>query len=165
MVEQAVHNTTFREFLYRLHIANQLDRVVFDECHLAVTALSYRRAMALLPQLRELQVQTIFLTRTLPPVLVPEFQKHMLLDGACFIRGPTTRQDIYLGVHHCPPGQAHIQDFTLPRLRHSIAALEPGERGIIYYMWKALSEEIATALVGPVYHSESGTVEEKAQVL
>jgi ERCC4-related helicase len=55
-VEQAVHNTTFREFLYHLYIANQLDRVVFDECHLAVTALSYCRVMALLPQLRELQV-------------------------------------------------------------------------------------------------------------
>jgi hypothetical protein len=96
-VEQAVHNTTFREFLYRLHIANQLDRVVFDECHLAVTALSYRRAMALLPQLRELQVQTIFLTGTLPPVLVPEFQKHMLLDGARFIRGPTTDGIYILG--------------------------------------------------------------------
>jgi superfamily II DNA helicase RecQ len=164
-VEQAVHNTTFREFLYHLHITNQLDRVVFNKCHLAITTLSYHQAMALLPQLRELQVQTIFLTGTLPPVLVPEFQKHMLLDGARFIQGPTTQQDIYLGVHYCPPGQAHIQDFTLPRLRHSITTLEPGERGIIYYMQKALSKEIATALAGPVYHSKSSTVEEKAQVL
>ncbi|KAJ0417570.1 P-loop containing nucleoside triphosphate hydrolase protein [Aspergillus carlsbadensis] len=127
-IEQAVYNTTFRELLYHLHIANQLDHVVFDKCHLAITALSYHQAMALLPQLRELQ-------------------------------------DIYLGVHHCPPGQAYTQDFVLPGLRRSVAALEPGGRGIIYYVRKRLSEEIAAALAGPVYHLESGTVEEKAQVL
>jgi hypothetical protein len=37
-------------------------------------------------------------------------------------------------VHHCLPGQAYIQDFTLPRLRHSITTLELGKQGIIYYI-------------------------------
>lgn len=53
-VEQAVR-APFREFLNRLSIANELDRVVFDECYLAVTALDYRPAIGLLPLLRELE--------------------------------------------------------------------------------------------------------------
>jgi ERCC4-related helicase len=54
-VDQAVR-PKFRDFLNRLHMANQLDRVVFDECHLAVTAVSYQAVMGLLPLLRELEV-------------------------------------------------------------------------------------------------------------
>ena len=44
-VEQAV-KTRFRDHLNRLHMANQLNRVVFDECHLVIIAASYRQAMA-----------------------------------------------------------------------------------------------------------------------
>lgn len=71
----------FQEFLNRLHVANELDRVVLDECHLAVTALSYRAAMGLLPTLRRLAVQMVFLTGTLPPFLVPDFEQALLLRG------------------------------------------------------------------------------------
>jgi superfamily II DNA or RNA helicase len=47
-VNQAVR-PKFRQFINQLHMANQLDQVVFDECHLAVTAVLYRPVMALLP--------------------------------------------------------------------------------------------------------------------
>ncbi|EED12076.1 hypothetical protein TSTA_001470 [Talaromyces stipitatus ATCC 10500] len=53
-VEQAVH-INFRTFLLWLQLANQLDRVVFDKCHLTLTASSYRKRMALLPTLRDIQ--------------------------------------------------------------------------------------------------------------
>lgn len=52
-VEQVV-KLRFREFLHRLYIANELDRVVFDECYIILTAVEYRPAIALLPKLREL---------------------------------------------------------------------------------------------------------------
>jgi len=79
-VEQAVGHR-FQAFLTRLYVANELDRVVFDECHLAITAASYRSAMALLPKLRQLEVQMIFLTGTLPPDMVSEFKQKMLVRG------------------------------------------------------------------------------------
>jgi superfamily II DNA or RNA helicase len=164
-VDQAVRNPQVRTFINYLHMANQLDRVVFDECHLAVTALSYRRTMALLPMLRDLEVQMLFLTGTLPPSLVPEFERQMLLRGARMVRSPTTRPDIYLGVQRCPPQHDLMHDFAIPGLRSSIAALDAGERGIIYCMRKDVSEELAAELEGPFYHSESGTPDEKAQVL
>ena len=71
----------FQAFLNRLHVNNELDRVVFDECHLAITAASYRSAMTLLPKLRQLEVQMIFLTGTLPPDMVSEFKQKMLVRG------------------------------------------------------------------------------------
>jgi CRISPR/Cas system-associated endonuclease/helicase Cas3 len=71
-------------------MANQLDWVVFDECHLAVTTVSYRPVMALLPQLCDLEVPMVFLTGTLPPFMLVEFERVMLLRGARMVRSPTT---------------------------------------------------------------------------
>ena len=88
----------FQAFLNRLHVNNELDRVVFDECHLAITAASYRSAMTLLPKLRQLQVQMVFLTGTLPPDMVPEFEEKMLIRGARIIRSSTLRRDLSFSV-------------------------------------------------------------------
>ncbi|KAJ5117445.1 DNA helicase [Penicillium atrosanguineum] len=101
-VEQAV-KPRFREFLHRLYIANELDRVVFDECHMILTAVEYRPAMALLPKLRELACQMVFLTGTMPPSKVQAFEETMLLRGARMVRGLTTRRDINYRVNLCPP--------------------------------------------------------------
>jgi CRISPR/Cas system-associated endonuclease/helicase Cas3 len=89
-INQAVR-PKFRQFINRLHMANQLDRVVFDECHLVVTAVLYRPVMALLPQLRDLEVPMVFLTGTLPPFMLVEFERAMLLRGAWMVRSPTTQ--------------------------------------------------------------------------
>ncbi|KAL4911644.1 P-loop containing nucleoside triphosphate hydrolase protein, partial [Aspergillus aurantiobrunneus] len=163
-VEQAVR-PRFRAFLNRLSVANELDRVVFDECHLAVTALGYRPTMGLLPLLRELECQMVFLTGTMPPTLVPQFEQAMLLQGARMVRSRTTRQDIYFGVTQCPPNQQFTQEFVIPGIRSLIADMEPGTRAIIYCWRKDVAEEVAGAIQAPVYHSTSGGVEEKAAVL
>ncbi|RHZ43201.1 uncharacterized protein CDV56_101253 [Aspergillus thermomutatus] len=163
-VEQAVR-PKFRDFLNRQHMANQLDRVVFDECHLAVTAVSYRAVMGLLPQLRDLEVQMVFLTGTLPPFMVVEFERGMLLRGARMIRSPTTRRDIYFQVRQCPPHHDLVRDFAIPSIQESIAQLQPGTRCIIYGWQIAITEQIAEAIGSPIYHSKSGSVEEKAEVL
>lgn len=163
-VEQAVR-PRFREFLHRLHIANELDRVVFDECHTILTAVEYRPAMALLPRIRELACQMVFLTGTMPPSRVPEFEETMLLRGARMVRGPTTRQDIYYQVSMCPPKQELVRDFAVPGIEQGIGLLGSGERMIIYCCAKDLAEEIAQVIRAPVYHSVSGSTEEKAAVL
>lgn len=163
-VEQAV-TSRFREYMNRLHMANQLDRIVFDECHLAVTAASYRKSMGLLPQIRELQCQMVFLTGTLPPTMVPEFERNMLLQGARLVRSSTVRRDIHYGVSTCPPNQQLVQEFALPGIQQSITSLEAGTRAIIYCWRKDVAEEVARGIDGPVYHSTSGSVEEKARML
>jgi superfamily II DNA helicase RecQ len=163
-IEQAV-KPRFREFLLRLQITNELDRVVFDECHMIVTAVEYRPAMALLPRLRELACQMVFLTGTMPPSQVQEFEEAMLLRGARLVRGPTTRRDIFYRVHLCPPNQRFIRDFAIPRIQEVIRGLESGGRIIIYCRTRDLATEVAHLLQAPVYHSASSSIEEKAAVL
>ncbi|KAL4958620.1 uncharacterized protein BDV14DRAFT_186373, partial [Aspergillus stella-maris] len=114
-VEQAVR-PPFREFLNRLAIANELDRVVFDECHLAVTALDYRPAMGLLPLLRELECQMVFLTATMPPSLIDRFQQAMLLRGARMVRSRTTRRDLRYEVLRSAARQQFLPEFAIPHI-------------------------------------------------
>lgn len=163
-VEQAVQRN-FRSVLLRLHVANQLDRIVFDECHLAVTAADYRASMALLPTLREYQCQSVFLSGSLPPDLVPELEEHMHLQGARMIRGMTTRRDLRYEVRRCQPDQAFMSEFALPWIECAVAALDPSARAIVYCPSRDLAEDAAAALGVPFYHAHSGSVEEKAAVL
>ena len=134
-VEQAVGHR-FQAFLTRLYVANELDRVVFDECHLAITAASYRSAMTLLPKLRQLQVQMVFLTGTLPPDMVPEFEEKMLIRGARIIRSSTLRRDLSFSVSDCAPNCDFVLDFAVPQCQEVIGGLAAGTRAIIYYKRK-----------------------------
>jgi superfamily II DNA helicase RecQ len=163
-VEQAV-GQSFQAFLTRLDAANGLDRVVFDECHLAITAASYRGAMQLLPKLRQLAVQTVFLTGTMPPSMVPQFEKKMLLRGARMVRSPTMRRDISFQVSQCAPEIPFVRDFSVPRIQEVIRGLAGNTRAIFYCNSKAVVNEIAQAIGAPMYYSTSGSVEEKAKVL
>ena len=55
----------FRGYLGRLDSRNQVDRVVFDESHLILTASKYRPKLHLIKFLRQLRCQFVFLTATL----------------------------------------------------------------------------------------------------
>ena len=63
-VETAV-TADFQFFLKNLQSQQKLDRIIFDECHLIVTAASYRYYMHSLKQLRLINTQFIFLSATL----------------------------------------------------------------------------------------------------
>ncbi|EED11930.1 DNA helicase hus2, putative [Talaromyces stipitatus ATCC 10500] len=161
--EQAVH-INFRTFLLRLQLANQLDRVVFDECHLTLTASSYRKGLALLPTLRDIQCQMVFLTGTLPPVMMAEFEQTMLLSQARLIRSLTTRRDLSYQVVSCPMDQDFFK-FAIPWIQQERTQLDSQERAILYCQTQAITEKVATILACPFYHADSGTREEKAQTL
>lgn len=78
---------------------------------------------------------------------------------------PTTRRDIFYRVNICPPNQGLVRDFAAPGIQEVIRALEIGGHIIIYCCTKDLAEEVAQLLQAPVYHSVSGSTEEKAAVL
>ncbi|KAG2179710.1 hypothetical protein INT44_006558 [Umbelopsis vinacea] len=163
-VEQAV-GRRFQAFLNRLHVANGLDRVVYDECHVAITAATYRISMELLPMLRQLPIQTIFLTGTMPPSMVSQFEKKMLLRGARLVRSSTMRRDIHFQISECAPKIDFVHDFSVPRIQEVIRGLAAGTRAIFYCSLKDVIEEVALAIDAPMYHSTSDNVEEKAKVL
>ena len=63
----------FRGYLGRLDSRNQVDRVVFDESHLILTASKYRPKLYLIKFLRQLRCQFVFLTATLLPSIEARF--------------------------------------------------------------------------------------------
>lgn len=80
-VEQAVRRR-FRTFMMQLDAIEGLDRVVFDEAHLVLTASSYRPKMALVQQLRQLHCQVVFLTATLPPTMQAPIRVATVVEAA-----------------------------------------------------------------------------------
>jgi hypothetical protein len=61
-----------------LCVRGELDRVVVDECHLRFSAADeYRRKLRGLVLLRNLGCPFVFLTRTLPPLWLQEFEEAM----------------------------------------------------------------------------------------
>jgi hypothetical protein len=117
-VEQAVTHR-FSGFLTCWHLANELDQVVFDECQLATTAVSYRAAMGLLPMLRKLAVQMIFLMGAMPPSMVR------------IVRRLTIRRDTYFHFSRCPPKRDFVREFAVPGIQYVIRGLAADPRAII----------------------------------
>ena len=163
--EQAVRQP-FRQFLSQLDADRQLDRIVFDECHLILTASSYRPKLALLRYLRELRYQVVFLSATLPPLLLAAFQSRMLLDGPRIIRDVTFRSDLHYSYHRqSRPG--NFEDYMVEGItRHlRVLAHEDGARMIVYVNRTEEARQMATRLGCESYFHESGTMTEKEQVM
>jgi hypothetical protein len=165
-IDQAVGDS-FHTYLNQLNAAGQLTSIVFDECHLILTAASYRRRMERVADLRNLKCQFVFLTATLPPCLVDAFNQKLHLWRPCLVRSLTIRKDLQYVVEECPS-----KDFLQAAMGRVHALLEEGwfaneadARAIIYTRSKDQADEIGEKLQCPVYHSESGSEEEKAEVL
>lgn len=71
----------------RALIAQQkLDRIVVDDCHLAVTAASDRESIVDLTLIRRLRTQFVYLTATLPPSMYAESEERNCLVHPKVIR-------------------------------------------------------------------------------
>ena len=163
--EQAVREP-FRRFVGQLDANRQLDRVVFDECHLILTASEYRPKLALLRYLRAFRCQVVFLSATLPPVLMAAFQSRMLLDQPRVVREVTFRSDLYYDFHR--QSQAgNFEDYMVKRItRIQQEQADDGEaRMIVYVPTKEEARDLAARLQCEYYYSDSGAADEKEQVM
>ncbi|KAK5188946.1 hypothetical protein LTR47_011582 [Exophiala xenobiotica] len=160
--EQAVRSV-FREFLGRLDANRQLDRVVFDEAHLILTASEYRPKMALLRFLRDLRCQAVFLSATLPPILMEQFQQRMFLEQPQVIRDVTFRRDI----HYIIRQQVDTGDFIshcVNVIQGAMGFVKEKERVIVYVNSREDARTLASELECESFYSDSGSMEEKEQV-
>ncbi|KAG5952113.1 hypothetical protein E4U57_006400, partial [Claviceps arundinis] len=96
LVVVSADNLTDLFFHYTMLMTEKgwLRRVFLDECHLAITAHSWRPKLIRLPKLRSISAPTIMLTATLPLHIEREFKKTMLLvqDPCWLIRASTARK-------------------------------------------------------------------------
>jgi superfamily II DNA/RNA helicase len=143
-----------------------LRRVVVDECHIAITADSWRTALRKLKDIRLLPCHHLLLTATLPPSLEGQLRKTMLMPGATVLRAETTqRLSVCYTVMQCQQ-YAELQAMAV-RLAHTLMdearclpcpplllqEMESAAKGIIYCRSKALCNELAGTLGCPVYYS------------
>ena len=167
-LDQAV-GVGFQSHLHKLDAAGQLNSIVFDESHLILTASNYRERMERVKQLRNLSCQLVFLTGTLPVCMVDAFTEKLLLSRAVVIRGVSVRKDIRYTVKQCEGEGGDMVDVAVQTIKAMLRAApfaeEPEARAIAYTRTKAQADEVARRLVCPVYYSDSGTEEEKAEVL
>jgi len=80
--EAAACNDDFLTFAAHLQTQDRLDRIVVDECHVPLTAASYRRQLAYLYRLRAVPCPLVLLTGTLPPSMQTELEETFLLGSA-----------------------------------------------------------------------------------
>ena len=161
----------FRRFLTGLDVREGLDRIVFDESHLVLTASDYRPRLKLIKCLRSLRCQFVFLSATLPPLLMPRFSQRLLLYNPSVIRSEHTfRRDLQYAVaftQHDPTATFVQQAIRGIQAMLALPTIcdDPTARIIIYTLTREVAAEIAAALEIDAYYSDSGTVDEKAAVL
>ena len=157
----------FKRLLLRLDMSNSLDRVVFDEGHLVMTASSYRPRFEFLKSLRELRCQFVFLTATMPPTMMATFQQKLLLVEPQVIRSQTIRKDLtyYVTRSTHPDLLAYSTDMVQKFLRGPWMVDEERARVIVYTSTRRAVDVLAEALDGLAYYSDSGTMKEKGEQL
>jgi superfamily II DNA helicase RecQ len=145
-----------------------LRRVAIDECHVAITADSWRTALRRLKDVRLLPCQQVLLTATLPPLHEPQLRETMLMPGATVLRAETTqRLGTCYAVIYCQR-YTTLQAMAVRLARTLIdkarclpcaplpllQEAESAAKGIIYCRSKALCNKITDALACPVYYAD-----------
>jgi superfamily II DNA helicase RecQ len=145
-----------------------LRRVVIDECHVAITADSWRTALRRLKDVRLLPCQHVLLTATLPPSQEAQLRETMLMPGATVLRAKTTQRlgTCYAVVRCQRRVELQAMAVRLARTLMDEASCLPcpqlplpqeagsAVKGIIYCRSKALCNEIADTLGCPAYYAD-----------
>lgn len=166
---EAACTERFLEYANRLCDRQCLDRIVIDECHLTITAGTYRRSMSQLAwHVRRVQTQTVWLTATLPPVYQELFLEHNKLVRPHIVRESTNRPNIRYSIRR-EQGLGNLCEWAAHLVQAYWAQSElidsRRDRIIIYCPTKALVTELADMLACPSYTSDSGTEEEKLAII
>ncbi|KAN0099057.1 P-loop containing nucleoside triphosphate hydrolase protein, partial [Hyaloscypha variabilis] len=91
---ETIVTSSFIRQVQQLITSSKLDRIIVDECHLLITARSYRSIMFRFRELLVLRTQFVFLTGTLPYSFEDELKRSLLLDNLSIIRASSTRLNI-----------------------------------------------------------------------
>lgn len=167
---EAASSPRFRAFLARMDARESLDRIIFDEAHLVLTASEYRPKIHAVKHLRALRCQFVFLSATLPPLIMPSFQRAILVSSPTVIRSLTFRRDLRYEVNfaHTKADQSFLEvvasGISVTWSNYGLMA-DPRARAIIYTGTRHEADELAGLLRCNTYYSDSGTPEEKTEVL
>ena len=171
LVLVSVEAASTKDFLtYARMLINQqkLDRIVFEESHLTVTAASYRDSIVDVTDIRELRTQFVYLTATLPPSMNSEFEERNHLLHPKVLRASGNRPNIFYKVQNAKSGDGSLlqQAAGLARAMYSHTMFDATQDKIILYTrTRDEANELAALLRCPVYTAKIGTAEVKSQVV
>ncbi|KAG6309183.1 hypothetical protein E4U22_004168 [Claviceps purpurea] len=137
----------FFHYTTRMTEENCLRRVFLDECHLAITAHSWRTNLIHLERLRSIHAPTIMLTATLPLHMEREFKSTMLLtqDPCWLIRASTARKSTRYMVKSTVADGKLMEEATKV-CKEQMVLLQPEAKMIVFCRTKAECRELAEAL-------------------
>ena len=92
-IETIVSNS-FISLVQGLINNNSLDRIIFDECHLLISASSYRSIMFRFKEILALPTQFVFLSGTLPLIFEDFIKTDLSLNSLSIIRSNCSRSNI-----------------------------------------------------------------------
>ena len=148
----------FLDFGARMKAKGILRRVFVDECHLAFTANSWRPKLAHMKKVRSLMVPTVFLTATLPPTLVFDFEESFALQYARYIRASTVRVSTQYFVHECKRGS--LLKTAAETCKRRAGHFRSGEKGVVYCRSRDETEQLAKDLGCGFVHAKAAANEE-----
>ena len=168
---EAAITLAFKEYANRLLQQQRLDRIVIDECHLTLTARSYRRSMMQLAwHVRDVETQTVWLTATLPPIFEDAFISHNKLTKPLIVRESTNRSNLCYSVRTAEHRMSGMTCYDAVRVVDECRArtdIWNGQRDriIVYCTSKELVARLAEMLGCAAYSSESGSEADKAAII
>jgi superfamily II DNA helicase RecQ len=166
---EAASTKDFLQYAQTLIAQQKLDRIVVDECHLTITAVDYRPAMVDLAIIRSLRTQFVYLTATLPPSMQTEFEERNYLLHPRVVRASSNRPNIFYKVHRAKRGKGSLLEQAAKRVRDAWERSElvntSRDKIIVYVRTRQEAQQLALLLDCDSYTAESGSAEEKRQLL
>lgn len=159
----------FGGFMARQRWMGRLDRIVIDECHVALDSTnSWRQRILRLQELITWRTQMVYLTATLPPREEGEFIKIMgisrrdgTVDRKLWFRGITTRKNVRYSIK-----EYNSEDgVPFEQIREGVANLKSKEVCIVYCETIAMVKMVAKELGCPAYHRAAGTEQVKRRIV
>ncbi|KAH8800934.1 P-loop containing nucleoside triphosphate hydrolase protein [Xylogone sp. PMI_703] len=152
-------NGPFLQYAQGMQIRGQLAHMFFDECHVAITDISYRARLRTLWQLRYIGCRFTGLTATLIVDLEWILREQLSIEGAVLFRRHTARRTIRYRVidsKNEPPFEVGI------RVVQQLGEFSGNQGGIIYVRSYAVGEKVQEILGCPFYKA---TAEDKGEML
>ncbi|KAG5986567.1 hypothetical protein E4U52_000123 [Claviceps spartinae] len=146
----------FFNYTTRMTDKKWLRRVFLDECHLAVTAHSWRPRLIHLPRLQSIEAPLIMLTATLPLHMEREFKATMLLSQSpcCLIRASTARKSTRYTVKSTVAKGKLMQEVTT-FCKEQMDRLQPEAKMIVFCRTQKQCKELGLALGCDHFYSGS----------
>lgn len=160
-VENAI-TQTFYEYMASLVAVQKLALIVLDECHLVLTAATYREGFPSLHRLLGLGVPFLFLTATLPPHLVERFKSTLQISQLNIIRRSNDYKRIRISVNIVHSRRTRLSA-AVTKAKHWLPTLEKvNGLGLIICATVEETKEVATHLGTRAFYGALGRDEKTA---